>query len=177
MRCGRMTREFDHKLSPLFFAALLQFNIGCQPNPNTVTGTVLLDGKVVTTGSNSRGTVVFEPASGEGTIATGLLDSGGRFKLATGALPEVMPGKYQVSVSVVELLPATEQSERSVRPISPSKYASTANSGLQATVAPGANDFTFDLASEPAEETTSLPEGTATAHESEVIEARESSAE
>lgn len=128
------------------FACLL-LAVGCQPKPSTVTGVVTLDGKPAPVGSDSRGTVVFQPAGGQGSMATGVLDSKGHFALATGASPIVSPGKYQVAISVVELLPRTEQAERGGKRLTPAKYSSAIDSGLQAEVVPGPNEFKFDLIS------------------------------
>ena len=63
-------------------------------------------------------------------MATGLLDSTGHFNLATGSSPEVPQGKYYVTVSVAQLLPKTENEERSAKLITPAKYASPRDSGL-----------------------------------------------
>ncbi len=80
-------------------------------------------------------------------MATGLLDATGHFKLATGALSELAPGKYQVAISVVQLLPPSENSEQGGKRVTPAKYSSAIDSGLQADVVPGENNFKFDLSS------------------------------
>ena len=97
---------------------------------------------------DARGTVVFHPSSGQGAIATGVLDPRGRFQLATGALPEVVPGRYQVTVAIVELLPRSEEMEQTGKLMTPARYGSAIDSGLQAMVVPGPNEFKFNLKSE-----------------------------
>src|SRR5262245_59216763 len=121
--------------------------IGCQEQPTTVTGKVTLDGKPLAIGSDARGTVIFQPAGGQGSMATGLLDPTGHFQLATGASTEIAPGKYQVAVSVARLLPPSEQAEQGAERVTPARYASTSDSGLAAEVAPGENRVSFDLVS------------------------------
>ena len=120
---------------------------GCQPSPTTVSGTVTLDGKPLSMDSDARGTIVFQPVGGQGAIATGLMDRNGHFQMATGASMEVLPGKYYVSISLVRLLPKSEQTEQGAERISPAKYASVRDSGLEADVAPGENELNFDLTS------------------------------
>jgi hypothetical protein len=132
-------------------ALALVMAVGCQQKPSTVEGTVTVDGRPMTLSSDARGTIVFQPSGGKGTLATGVLDEVGHFRLATGAVAEVTPGKYQVAISVVELLPATEENAQAGKRITPSRYASAIDSGLQAEVVTGENQFKFDLLSaEPA---------------------------
>src|SRR5262245_32564979 len=126
--------------------------IGCQEQPTTVSGKVTLDGKPLAIGPDARGTVIFQPAGGQGSMATGLLDPTGHFELATGASTEIAPGKYQVAVSVARLLPPSEQAEQSAERITPARYASASDSGLAADVTPGENRVSFDLASGADEE-------------------------
>jgi hypothetical protein len=130
---------------------------GCQRGLTTVAGTVTLDKRPLCVDSDARGTVVFQPRSGQGAIATGLLDPTGHFQLATGASIEILPGKYNVSVSVVQLLPKSEQAEQGAESITPAKYASTRESGLQADVLPGENQLNFDLTSSADDSNADLP--------------------
>jgi hypothetical protein len=118
---------------------------GCQQRPTTVSGTVTLDGRQLTIPSDARGTVVFQPNGGRGTMATGLLDPTGHFELATGSSREVAPGKYYVTISVAQLLAKTDQEEQGTRLITPVKYASGSESGLAADVKPGENKLNFYL--------------------------------
>jgi hypothetical protein len=117
----------------------------CQQTPTTVAGSITLDGKAISIAPNERGTITFQSVSRQGPTATGLLDSQGRFKLATGASSEVAPGKYQVTVSIVQLLPTTEGAEQGAKCITPAKYAAASESGLQADVKPGENKIDFNL--------------------------------
>jgi hypothetical protein len=120
---------------------------GCQERPTTVAGAVTLDGRPLTVPADARGTVVFQPDGGHGTMATGLLDSTGHFNLATGSSSEVARGKYFVTVSVAQLLPKAENGEQGAKLITPEKYASPRESGLEIDVKPGENQVTFDLVS------------------------------
>src|SRR3954471_21512277 len=97
---------------------------GCQERPTPVAGAVTLDGRPLIVPADARGTVVFQPDGGHGTMATGLLDSTGHVKLSTGPSPEVAQGKYYVTVSVAQLLPKVENEERSAKLITPARYAS-----------------------------------------------------
>src|SRR3954447_18046331 len=133
----------------LFSVSLLLLVVGgCQERPTTVSGTVTLDGKPLTIASDARGTVVFNPDGGRGTVATGLLDARGHFDLATGSSNVVAPGAYYVTVSVAQLLPKSDQGEQGSQLVTPSKYASARESGLAATVAPGENHLSFNLQSD-----------------------------
>jgi hypothetical protein len=131
---------------------------GCEERPTTVSGTILLDGRPMSVASNARGTVVFQPANGQGTLATGLIDSAGHFNLATGGSIEVPPGKYQVAVSVVQLLPKVADAEQGTELVTPAKYAAAHESGLEAEVAPGENRLNFNLVSGASEQDSSLAE-------------------
>ena len=165
------------KSSLIFGSTLLAICIGCQPRTGTVSGTVTLDDRPLTLDTDSRGTVVFQQGNGQGAMATGVLDPSGHFTLSTGALPEVLPGKYQVTVSIVQLLPRTDQAPQTARLITPAKYGSAIDSGLQAEVAPGENEFQFNLVSDVVEEQTVGSEATATATEKAAVETPESSTE
>ncbi len=120
---------------------------GCQQTPSTVSGAVTQDGKPLEVAGDSRGTIVFQPMSGQGTSANGLLDSAGHFKLTSGASLAIAPGKYQVAISVVQLLPRSESGEAGAKRLTPAKYASASTSGLEAEVKQTANEFTFDIKS------------------------------
>jgi hypothetical protein len=131
----------------LAMGVLLVVAAGCQESASTVAGVVTRDGKPMSVPADSRGTIVFQPADGHGTTSSGVLDSTGHFKLSTGASLEVAPGKYQVAVSVVQLLPASDQAEQGGKRITPAKYASANTSTLEAKVIPGANECDFNLLS------------------------------
>jgi hypothetical protein len=131
----------------LVFCLLAQIAGGCQQPLTTVSGSITLDGRPLIIPSDARGTVVFQPDGGRGTMATGLLDAGGHFDLATGSSREVPPGKYYVTVSVAQLLEKSDQEEQRTRLITPVKYASGGDSGLAAEVKPGENKLNFNLSS------------------------------
>lgn len=143
---------------------LLLMVAGCQQRPTTVSGAITLDGKPLAVASDARGTVVFNPDGGHGTVATGLLDSTGHFELATGSSNVVPPGAYYVTVSVAQLLPKSDQGEQGSQLVTPAKYASARESGLVAKVEPGENHLRFNLKSDvaeasstPAESPTDMP--------------------
>lgn len=129
------------------YCALVLGSSGCRPSPVTVSGLVTLDGQPLAIASDSRGTIVFQPISGQGSTASGLLDSSGHFQLATGASLDIAPGKYQVAISVVQLLPQSEGAEQGAKSVTPAKYSSANTSGFEVDVLPAANKFKFDLSS------------------------------
>lgn len=121
---------------------------GCRETPTSVAGTVTLDGKPLVVASDARGTVVFQAIGGQGTVATGLLDPAGHFELAVGSSNEIPPGKYQVAVTVSELLPKSDNAEQRAKFVTPAKYGSVQQSGLRAEVHSGENQFVFALTSD-----------------------------
>jgi hypothetical protein len=139
LRCGSVLRV-------LIIGGVVIFH-GCRKTPTSVSGAVTLDGKPLTVASDARGTVLFQAIGGQGTVATGILDPTGHFQLAAGSSSEIPPGKYQVAVTVSQLLPKSENSEQRGKLITPAKYASVQESGLQADVKQGENQFAFGLTS------------------------------
>jgi len=144
------------------YACLLGAWAGCQKQPTTVSGAVTMDGQPLKIPSDARGTVVFQPDGGTGTMATGLLDATGHFNLATGSSTEVAEGKYYVTVSVSQLLPKTDGEEQGTKFITPAKYASARDSGLTANVRSGVNQVSFDLISDHDDANTSPPDDPST---------------
>jgi hypothetical protein len=136
--------HFATSALPLF-GVLLVATTGCREQPTTVSGSVTLDGQPLKVTSDSRGTVVFQPLGGVGTVATGLINASGNFELATGSSNEVAPGNYFVAISVARLTPKTDQTEPSTQLVTPAKYSSARDSGLQTKVQPGANHVKFEL--------------------------------
>jgi hypothetical protein len=145
---------------------------GCQERPTTVSGTITLDGRPLAVGSDARGTVTFHPANGQGTMSIGLIDSTGHFNLATGGSRLVAPGKYDVSVSVVRLLPKVEDVEQGTELVTPAKYVTAHESGLQAEVTPATeNQLSFNLSSnadDKSEVASEQPAETSQADESQI---------
>ena len=135
-----------HQLTVLM-VVLVAF-VGCQ-RFTTVSGTVTLDGRPLEILPNSRGTVVFHPNGGQGAMATALLDEAGHFSLTMGSSKEIAPGKYYVTVAVAQAPTRIEGEEQSTELITPQKYASARDSGIEAEVKPGENRLTFNLLSKP----------------------------
>jgi hypothetical protein len=146
-------RCFETTTVVLFW--ILSALTGCHRAPTTVSGIVTLDGKPLSVGSDARGTVIFQPAGGQGATSTGLLEPSGNFNLGTGGSKEVAVGKYDVAVSVVQLLPKPERAEQSAKRVTPAKYADASASGFAAEVGPGENHFSFNLVSDANRESAS----------------------
>ncbi len=130
------------------FLSLVVACMGCENTlPATVSGSVTVDGKVVT--GNVAGDVMFHPDGG-GAMAMAPLKSDGTFTISTGATKGLEPGLYNVTVSVVETEPEPPggyQNAPAQKPVSHSKYGDKDTSGLTAEVKPGQNEFNFDLES------------------------------
>jgi hypothetical protein len=122
---------------------------GCGRSTATVSGTVTLDGSPVDGRTDLYGTVSFSREDGGGAPAVGIIKSGGRYDLTTGAKDGLEPGNYLVAVSVKKILPPTEAGGLT-RPqrLSAAKFAKPEDSGLRAQVKPGNNKFDFAIISE-----------------------------
>jgi hypothetical protein len=133
--------------------AALMFAGGCEHQATTVTGAITVDRALPNLTPDTRGTISFQPASGQGINATGLLNQAGEYQLSAGRSWEIEPGKYQVAISIVKLLPKSDVGERGAKQIIAAKYDSAKTSGLVAEVHPGPNVFNFDVSSsdEPGE--------------------------
>jgi hypothetical protein len=160
MPVDRRTHSFGSAGALLLVAASLIVAGGCQQRPTTVSGTVTLDGRSLNVASDTRGTVVFQPDGGLGTVATGLIDTTGHFELATGSSKEIAPGDYYVTVSVAKLLPKSDQGEQGSQLVTPAKYSSARESGLVAKVQPGENHLKFELNSSEDSGGSSAPSST-----------------
>lgn len=124
---------------------------GCGGMPASVSGVVTIDGQPITGGENLRATVFFYPEGGSGTPAVGLLDSQGKYSIATGSKSGMEPGAYVVTISATEIIPAKEEGEAPTgRPITARKYADPKQSGFRVQVERGKNTFDFDLEPAPA---------------------------
>jgi hypothetical protein len=123
-------------------------SLGCREQPTTVEGVVTLDGQPLAIEKGMRGSVVFQPAASEGATLTGLIDAKGHYELASGGSVVVPPRAYWVTVSAMELVPASEdQPQSSGRLITPAKYASATDSGFRIEVQPGPNKVDLAMTS------------------------------
>jgi hypothetical protein len=121
---------------------------GCGDGLADVTGVVTLDGQPLRGGSGVRGTVYFQPTSGSGAAAVGILDENGKFSLSSGSKQGVAPGEYSVTCSATQIIPSKQAGGTpSGRRITPQKYAVASTSGFQFTVEPGSNEFDLPLTS------------------------------
>lgn len=153
-------------------AMLLLGTVGCQQSQSTVSGIATLDGKPLVIQSDERGTVVFQPVSGQGSTASALLDSRGHFKLAIGSSSSIPPGKYCVAISVVRSMPRTEGVEQGAERITPEMYSSGSTSGLDAEVLPSPNEFVFDMKSTADQSAATVEGSESTANSSGAEQAR-----
>jgi hypothetical protein len=129
------------------FAATL---IGCGSNLGSVSGTVTLDGKPFAGSDHLRGTVQFIPETGHGMVASGYLDESGNYELSSGSRVGVLPGKYVVTVSAIEIIPPKiPGGAAGGKAASPPRYANPQTSGFTAEVVRGHNTFDFALLSQP----------------------------
>jgi hypothetical protein len=124
--------------------------VGCGSNLGSVTGMVTLDGKPFAGSEHLRGTVQFIPDTGHGTVAVGYLDENGKYELSSGSHVGVLPGKYAVTVSAIEIIPPKiPGGAAGGKAASPARYADPKSSGFTADVARGRNTFDFALVSQP----------------------------
>jgi hypothetical protein len=128
--------------------ALLAPFSGCGNGLADVSGTVTLDGAPLRGGNDVRATVYFQPASGSGAAAVGILDESGRYTLSTGSEEGAAPGDYVVTFTATQIIPSKEPGGTpSGRRITDLKYANAKTSGLQFTVQSGNNEFNIPLES------------------------------
>jgi hypothetical protein len=109
-----------------------------------VTGTVRMDKKPL-----AKAGVMFH-AVDKGPVASGTTDAQGRFELFTVNQRGVLPGKYKVTVSLVNVVggkteEAVLQGGQQVVHVTPEIYGDPNNTPLTATVARGAGPFDFEL--------------------------------
>jgi hypothetical protein len=122
---------------------------GCGRNLSQVSGVVTLDGQPLRGGDDVRATVCFQPSSGSGTVAMGLLDEHGRYRLSSGSQEGVVPGEYVVTFSASQLVRSTDGRAAGGRRITDASYADAKTSGFKFTVEPGQNEFDLALNSQP----------------------------
>jgi hypothetical protein len=121
---------------------------GCGNGLAQVSGLVTLDGEPLHGGDNVRATVIFQPASGKGSPAVGILDENGEYRLSTGSQDGIEPGEYVVTCSAAELVPPKNPGGTpGGRRLTDAKYNSAKTSGLSFTVLPGKNNFDIPLES------------------------------
>jgi hypothetical protein len=132
----------------LFILAVPMVLVGCAKQTAAVSGSVTLDGEPLHVADRQRGTIIFHPSEG-GPVGTGVIGSDGTYRVSTGQNMALAPGAYRVTVRVVEVLPATEETlEPTGRPVTPAIYANAATSGLTYEVVPGENQIDLELRSD-----------------------------
>jgi hypothetical protein len=140
-------RTLAHLFLAFVAASALQ---GCGSGLASVTGTVTLNGQPLAGGPDVHASICFTPEGG-GPPGISTLDSSGHYSLMTGSAAGIRPGKYMVTISATKmLLSSTPGVPAGGRPMTPSKYASPKESGLEADIQPGSNSFDFKLESGPA---------------------------
>jgi hypothetical protein len=123
--------------------------VGCDNGMASVSGAVTLDGQPLAGGEHMNGTVTFSREGGGGAPAVGFIDEAGRYAMKTGAASGLQPGRYQVAIAMKKItIPADPNAMPIPTLITPTKYKSTATSGLHADVSPGRNDVDFSLVSD-----------------------------
>jgi hypothetical protein len=123
---------------------------GCGDGMAEVTGKVTLDGEPLASGNGVRATVYFQPESGDGVAAVGILDQNGQYTLSSGSKDGVAPGVYRVTCTASQIIRSKDPNGApSGRRITDPKYANAQTSGFQFTVEPGRNEFDLALDSLP----------------------------
>jgi hypothetical protein len=131
-------------LTTLALSVLLLTLSGCgSGGMGSVSGQVTLDGKAL-----GMGTVTFHPAQ-DGSLAVGQIGPDGRYELLVASEASVAPGDYVVTVVAAEPLPKAKLGEPEPLPklLVPSRYTTTATSGLKFTVKPGSQTIDLPLES------------------------------
>lgn len=128
----------------ILIATGLMFLVGCGSQPSTVTGTVKLDGKPL-----SSGGVTFHPV-GTGASVTGQIDANGSYALSTGDEGGLVPGDYVATVvATEEAATPTDNSKAPAPPklITPPIYGDQGQSPLKYQVKDGSNTIDIELTS------------------------------
>jgi len=126
-------------------SALLATISGCGNSLSKVSGQVTMAGEPIAGGDGVRATVYFYPEGGIGTPAIGILDSDGRYEIATGSQTGMEPGAYVVTISATQIIPSKGGGAPSGRRITAPKYGDPKQSGFRVEVGKGSNEFDFDL--------------------------------
>jgi hypothetical protein len=123
--------------------------IGCGNGLAKVSGVVTIDGRPLHGGTgDTRVTVQFLPASGNGPTAIGLADENGNYTLGTGSQMGIPPGDYLVICSASELVRGKDPTATAGgRRVTDPKYANAKTSGLKFSVQSGKNEFNIPLES------------------------------
>jgi hypothetical protein len=121
--------------------------VGCSHSGfnSQVSGRVTLDGKTI-----GPGVVVFAATeAGKGNPAHGTIQPNGSYTLATANAAGLNPGKYKVSVSVIDEPPPPPGVRNMTlgKQLVPEKFTDVNTSGLQFEVTPGNNTINIELAS------------------------------
>lgn len=137
-----------HLLKLVAQTAMLGVWLGCGASlPATVNGKISLDGKPPPTGDLISGTVTFYPV-GPGAAAYGDIQANGTYQLRTGDSLGVKPGEYRLGVRLVQIEPPPPGGYKNApgqKPLLPVRYEDPDQSGLQFTVAKGANTIDVSL--------------------------------
>jgi hypothetical protein len=109
---------------------------------SSISGLVTVDGEPLRTGR-----VVFYSVNGD-TVAYGVIDSNGRYRISTGTTAGLKAGDYVVTVVATEVPPGPIGSSYG-KLISPAQYASKEKTTLKFTVQPGENHIDLPLQTAP----------------------------
>jgi hypothetical protein len=124
----------------------LVFVAGCSGGgfQSSVSGTITLDGKAI-----GPGFLVFAPLAGGTNPANGAIQPDGSYELKTANTAGLRPGKYKVSVTVLDQpdVPPGERSYVVAKSRIPEKYNDVNTSGLEFDVASGSNTIDIRLSS------------------------------
>jgi hypothetical protein len=138
----------NHRHIALGFVIALVFlaplaGCGSKKLPSKVSGVVKLDGAPLSVDGTkiTSGAVSFHPV-GEGAVATGTIDSSGRYTLDTGIKEGIKPGDY--IATVVATAPPPDDKTPGQR-VTPDKYGSKETSDKKVTVVAGNNDIPLEL--------------------------------
>lgn len=122
--------------------------VGCGGSLAQVSGVVTVDGQPLRGGSDVHATVYFQPASGEGASAAGVLDENGTYKLTCGSQAGITPGEYVVTFSASQMIRGSDPDDAPTgKRISDAKYANPKTSGIRFVVNRGPNECDIALES------------------------------
>lgn len=121
--------------------------LGCHGSrfDSQVSGTVKLDGQPI-----GPGVVIFAPDDGKTNPARGAIQPDGTYELKTSRDVGLAPGKYKVSLQIVEIPADVVPGQRDMRPTKsriPEKYSDTNSSGFEFDVAAGSNTIDIEMTS------------------------------